>query len=349
MLKILEDLKLTNFLRNLEGELSDVKKFKPRYIEISTFMPSNDEEMDKYEELQADETIILERVADRYNELVQGDYDKCMILAVDTSSFKIGETEKGIVAAYRASIAVFDGEKYDIARLGPFIVNVTEENKGYIYNYLRNLLDLPEVNERKVPKIYKMVDRVRNFIERYLQVATAGYFRNGMILWDGSLTGDTVDTPRKVLEDALEKAYNAENAVFGVSKTSRLRTLDGRRLIDLLSDVYKPAFIKVHELIKEELAKRILGEVYAVKFEPHGFTFRVDVYPRCGFNSAEELNRLYSLCPMFNGYPDPLRQSHINCYFTGNEVLALQAYVVQKYGLEVLPSFDPRKFILYPF
>jgi len=215
MLKILEDLKLTSFFRNLENELSDVKKFKPRYIEISTFMPSNDEEMDKYEELQVDETIILKSIPDRYNELARGDYNKCMLLAIDTSSFRIGETEKSIVAAYRASVAVFDGEKYDIARLGPFIVNITEENKGYIYNYLRRLLDLPEVNERKVPKIYKMVDRVR-----------------GMILWDGSLTGDTVDTPRKVLEDALEKAYNAENAVFGVSKTSRLRTLDGRRLIE---------------------------------------------------------------------------------------------------------------------
>ena len=349
MLEILEDLKLKDFFHNLEKELSDVKKFKPRYIEISNFIPSNDEEMDKYEELQVDETIVLEDVPDRYDELNQREYDKCMILAVDTSSFRIGETERGIVAAYRASIAVFNGEKYDIARLGPFIVNITEENKGYIYNYLRRLLDLPEVDDRKVPKIYKMVDRVRNLVERYLQVVTAGYFRNGIVLWDGSLTGDTVDTPRKVLEDALERAYKAENAVFGVSKTSRLRTLDGWRLIDLLSDVYKPAFIKVHELIREDLAERILGEVYAVKFEPHGFTFRVDVYPRRGFDSAEELNRLYSLCPIFNGYPDPLRQTHINCYFTRNEVLALQAYVVQKYGLEILPSFDPRKFILYPF
>lgn len=349
MLEILEDLKLKDFFRNLENELSNVKKFKPRYIEISTFIPSNDEEIDKYEELQVDETIILEDVPNRYNGLARGDYDKCMILAIDTSSFRIGETEKGIVAAYRASIAVFDGEKYDIARLGPFIVNITEENKGYIYNYLRRLLELPEVDERKVPKIYKMVDRVRNLVERFLQVVTAGYFRNGIVLWDGSLTGDTVDTPRKVLEDALERAYKAENAVFGVSKTSRLRTLNGRRLIDLLSDVYKPAFVKVHELIREDLLGRILGEVYAVKFEPHGFTFRVDVYPRRGFDSAEELNRLYSICPIFNGYPDPLRQTHINCYFTGNEVLALQAYVVQKYGLEILPSFDPRKFILYPF
>jgi len=349
MFNIVEDLKLKEFFNRLESELSDVRKFKPRYVDISTFMLSNDEEIDKHDELEIDEAITLESIPRGYEALIKGDYDSCDILAIDTSSFRIGETEKGIMAAYRASIVIFNGEEYEIVRLGPFIVNLTEENKGYIYNYLRKILGLAEVDEKRVPMLYKIVDRIRNLIERYLQIKTSSYLREGIVLWDGSLTGGTVDTPMKILRDALEGAEKSNNSVFGISKSSRLKTLDGRRLIDLLNDVHRPAFIKIHSLIDRRMADRILGEVYAVKFSPQGFTFRVDVHPRKGFDSKEELSRLYSLCPMFNGYPDPLRQTHINCYFTANEILALQAYIVQKYDLEILPAFDIRKHILYPF
>lgn len=349
MLDIIENLKLKEFFQRLEEELSVSRKFKPRYIELTKFMPANDEEIDKAEELEEDETITLEEAPREYKTLKRGEAEACGILAIDTSSFRIGETEKGIVAAYRASIINFDKEKYEVARLGPFIVHITEENKEYIYNYLRRTLNLREVDERRVPKIHKMVDRIRNLIERYLQVATAGYIKNGLILWDGSLTGDTVDTPRKIFEDALEKAAKANNTVFGISKTSKIKTADGYRLIDLLNDVYEPAYVKVHHLLKREMANRILGEVYAVKFSPQGFTFRVDIHPNKNSNSEKELQRLLSVCPIFNGYPDPLRQAHANCYFTGNEVIALQAYVVNKYGLETIPPFNIRKIILYPF
>jgi len=349
MLSIVEELGLREFFYGLEEELSNSRKFRPRYIELTRFMPSNDEETDKAEELEEDETVILNKAPRDYSILESIEAEPCSILAVDTTSFRIGETERGIVAAYRASIIGFDGEKYDIVKLGPFIVHLTDENKGYVYNYLRRKLGLSEVDDKRVPKVYKMVDRVRNLIERYLQFVTAGYIKDGLILWDGSLTGDTVDTPRKILVEALNKAVESNNTVFGVSKTSNLRTADGYRLIDLLNDVYEPAYIKVHHLLKRELANRILGEVYAVKFSPQGFTFRVDIHPRKGSDSERELRRLISICPVFNGYPEPLRQAHVSCYFTGNEVLALQAYVIEKYGLEVVPAFDVRKFVLYPF
>ncbi len=349
VMELIERLKLVDFFRRLEEELTSSKKFRPRYIELTKFMPSNDEDFDKAEEIQEDETLILAETPGDYRVLKREEIEGCEILAVDTTSFRVGETERGIVAAYRAAIVRFDGKEYNVTRLGPFIVHLSDANKEYVYNYLRSVLGLREVSSRDVPKLYKMVDRVRNLIERYLQVTTADYLKDGLILWDGSLTGDTVDTPKEVLVSALNRAIRSNNAVFGISKTSNIRTSDGYRLIDLLSDVYEPAYVKVHHLLKGRLAKRILGEVYAVKFSPQGFTFRVDVYPRRGSSSEEELRRLISTCPMFNGYPEPLRQAHINCYFTGNEVLALQSYVVGKYGLKVVPEFDIRKFILYPF
>ncbi|MCE4608611.1 MAG: hypothetical protein F7B61_06630 [Caldisphaeraceae archaeon] len=338
--------KLESFLKELEEDLSNARKFRPRYIEISRFIPTNDSDVDKLEENILDETITLRAEPSEYKSLTPGDYKKSQIVSIDTSSLRIGETERGIVAAYRASIVFFDGEGYSITKLGPFIVNISEGNKAYIYNYFRSLLGLEEVDERKVPMLYKVVDRVRNFIERYLQILTAGLIKNGIILWDGSLTSGTVDTPKEILVRALKRAEQSGNSVIGVSKSSYLRTINGHRLIDLLSDVYMPSYIKLNDLIRSETLMRILGDVYAVKFSPHGFTFRVDVHSR---DSEEDLKRTYSLCPMFNGYPDPLRQAHVNCYFTANEVLALQSYVIKKYNLEVLPEFDIRKFILYPF
>lgn len=340
--------KLRKFFLGLEEELSSSRKFRPRYIELTNFLPSNDEDVDRVSEVEVDETIVLENTPSDYYvlEKVSGNGK---VLAVDASSFRVGETEKGIIAAYRASIVVFDKDSYEVSKFGPFVVHLTEENRVYVYNFLRGVLGLDEVDEKRVPRLFKMVDRVRNFIERFLQIEFADFIRESFVLWDGSLTGDTVDTPRRVLEEALSRARNAGNSVFGVSKTSRLKTVDGRRLIDLLCDVYKPAYVKVHKLLSKDLAKRILGEVFAVKFSPDGFTFRVDVYPRDGSIGEVELKRLFSVCPIFNGYPDPLRLAHINCYFTGDEVLALQTYVVEKYGLEVIPAFDVRRFILYPF
>ena len=343
------DVRLERFLKELEENLSDVKKFRPRYIELKNFLPSNDSDVDKWEEILEDETLILEKMPLNYRVLEKNSFGDARILALDTSSFRIGETERGIVTAYRASIVLFEEDKYRITRFGPFIVNISEENKEYIYNYFRRLLGLEEVRVSDIPMLYKVVDRVRNFIERYLQILYSEYFKDGIILWDGSLTSGTVDTPRRVIESALNRAESHNNAVFGVSKISHLRTRDGYRLIDLLSDVYYPSYIKLNKLIKEEVMAKILGDVYAVRFSQHGFTFRVDIHPRNGFDSEYELKRMFSICPMFNGYPDPLRQAHINCYFTSNEVLALQSYVIEKYHLEVLDEFDVRKFILYPY
>lgn len=341
--------RLKSFLLELEDCLFDARKFRPRYIELSSFMPVNDVDVDKREEVLRDETIVLVDRPVGYKLLRVEEFEDARILAIDASSFRIGETEKGIVSAYRASIVLFEGDNYRVTKFGPFIINISEENKGYIYNYFRTLLGLEEVRESELPMLYKVVDRVRNFIERYLQIMVSDYFGDGLILWDGSLTSGTVDTPKKVIQEALSRAEDSNNSVFGVSKTSHLKTVSGYRLIDLLNDVYEPSYIKLNDLIREEMLKRILGDVFAVKFSSHGFTFRVDVHPRRGVDSEVELRRLYSICPMFNGYPDPLRQAHINCYFTSNEVLALQSYVIEKYQLEVLPEFDVRKFILYPF
>ena len=269
-------------------------------------------------------------------------------MAVDVSSIRIGETERGIVAAYRAALVVC-GEEFKVEKLGPYALHLTEENKLAIYNHFRKLLGLDKVGEEEVPRLFKLVDRIRNAIERMLQRAAAKTIRDGIVLWDGSLIGGTVDTPMKVVVENIAAAHSNGNSVVGVSKRSWLKTTSGKRLIDLLEGIYKPCYIDVHRLIASKQLSRYLGHVYVAKFSPHGFTFRVDVAPKPGLTPVQVLEQLVSNCQMYNGYPEPLRCAHIESYLTANEILALQTYIAQKYNLTVLKPFDIRKHILSPF
>jgi len=335
-------------IRRVVEELENTKLFRPRYVELTSFMPLNDEEVDKLEEWEIDETVTLEERELQVKEFQEQREEFLPIVAVDVSSIRIGETERGIVAAYRAALVIC-GEEFKVEKLGPYALHLTEENKLAIYNHFRNLLGLDKVGEDKVPRLSKLVDRIRNAIERMLQNAAAKVIQDGIVLWDGSLIGGTVDTPMKVVIENIAVAHSNGNSVVGVSKRSWLKTTSGKRLIDLLEGVYKPCYIDVHKIIATKQLSRYLGHVYVAKFSPHGFAFRVDVAPKPGLTSVQVLEQLVSNCQMYNGYPEPLRCAHIESYLTANEILALQTYIAQKYDLTVLKPFDVRKHILSPF
>ncbi|OYT28493.1 MAG: hypothetical protein B6U95_04000, partial [Thermofilum sp. ex4484_82] len=235
-------------IRRVVEELENTKLFRPRYVELTSFMPLNDEEVDKLEEWEIDETVTLEERELQIKEFQEQREEFLPIVAVDVSSIRIGETERGIVAAYRAALVIC-GEDFKVEKLGPYALHLTEENKLAIYNHFRNLLGLDKVDEDKVPRLSKLVDRIRNAIERMLQRAAAKTIRNGIVLWDGSLIGGTVDTPMKVVLENIATAHSNGNSVVGISKRSWLKTTSGKKLIDLLEGVYKPCYIDVHKLI----------------------------------------------------------------------------------------------------
>ena len=335
-------------IRRVVEELENTKLFRPRYVELTSFMPLNDEEVDKLEEWEIDETITLKEQEIQIKEFQEQLGESLPIVAVDVSSIRIGETERGIIGAYRAALVIC-GEEFKVEKLGPYALHLTEENKLAIYNHFRKLLGLDKVGDDEVPRLSKLVDRIRNAIERMLQKAAAKTIRNGIILWDGSLIGGTVDTPMKVVKENIKAAYSNGNSVVGVYKRSWLKTTTGKRLINLLEGVYKPCYIDVHKIIATKQLSRYLGHVYVAKFSHHGFTFRVDVAPKPGLTPVQVLEQLVSNCQMYNGYPEPLRCAHIESYLTANEILALQTYIAQKYDLTVLKPFDIRKHILSPF
>lgn len=329
-------------------ELEDAKLFRLRYIELTSFIPINDEEVDKLDEWELDETLTLKKPEAKVKEFREVPKRALPLVAIDTSSVRIGWTEHGVVAAYRVALVVYR-ERLRIERLGPYVLHLTDRNKLVIYNRFRKLLGLKGVEEGKVPRLSKLVDRIRNAIERAVQRAAASVIKDGIVLWDGSLTGGTVDTPMKVVEENIKVAHLNGNSVIGISKRSWLKTIGGRRLIDLLEDVYKPCYIDVHDSIDSKRLGKYFGRIMVAKFSPYGFTFRVDIAPRPGLTPVQALELLASNCEMYNGYPEPLRQAHIESYLTADEILALQSYITQKYNLVMLKPFDVRRFILGPF
>jgi hypothetical protein len=302
----------------------------------------NDEEVDKAEEIEIDETVTLRKIGE-VKELTKGEPKP--ISAVDTSSARLGETDKGILSAVKVALVIYElGKEPVYETFGPYVLHLTEENKHSVYNFFRT--EIFNLDTSDAPHLIKMTDRVRNFLERIAQQVAASAIKDGITLWDGSLTGGTIDTPKEMLMKAIRIAHENGNGVVAVSKKSCLQTVDGRRLIDLLENETKPCYIDIHNWIDAQL-DRFLGRVHAVKFSPEGFTFRVDVSSSA--NAVLVLNSLTSSCAFYNGYPEPLRQAHIHSYFTPNEILALQAYVADKYGLNIVRTFDVRRHLLAPY
>jgi len=341
---------LQDLRRELEEESLDAQVLRPRYVKLDQYMPINDEEVDRAGEIELDETITLNEMRESTKNLPYSSEVK-PISAVDTSSVRLGETDRGILSALRIAIIVHELDKEPVyERFGPYIVHLTEGNKHKIYNFFRTqFFNLDPLKESETPQLIKMTDRIRNFLERIAQQIAASAIDRGIALLDGSLTGGTIDTPKGMLKKAVDIAHSHSNSVVAISKKSWLQTVEGKKLIDLLEADARPCYTDIHNQIDTRSAERFLGRVFVVKFTSDGFAFRVDVSPSRGETPLETLPSLAASCSFYNGYPEPLRQAHIHTYFTANEVLAYQAYAIERYKLETIRSFDIRKHLLAPF
>lgn len=315
-------------------------------MRLEEFIYINDEEIDKAEELEKDETLVLEDLSKEIKEIKPKD-SFMPIIAVDTSSARLGETNKGILAAIRVGIVIQNGKEMSGDTFGPYVVHITDENKQSLYDYFRE--DLLGIKKGEAPyTLSKMMDRIRNAIERISQIITCSMIKNGLVLWDGSLTSGTIDTPYEVIKNAVQIAHSNGNSIIAISKRSWLRLITGEQLIGLLDNIPKVCFIDVHDKLHADI-NRFLGRVHVAKFTVDGFSFRVDVAASPGYTNEDILSLLVGNSAFYNGYPEALRQAHIHCYFTPSEILALQNYAINKYNLEVIRTFDIRRHLFTPF
>lgn len=269
------------------------------------------------------------------------------IAAVDTSSIRLGETAQGIIIAVRGTAVWKKGKNYAYLRVGPFIFHITEENLREVYTTLLRAY-FPEQNPQASPSFMQIPLRMANLLEKWLQTSLTKTVRDGLILFDGSLTAGTADTPTQQLKEILATARHMGNTVLAFTKATTLR-FNGCLLTDAFPTHKPPCLIEVANL-KPKPPLSLLGRVYVAKLTKENYAFRLDidleVPPQKRIEAVEKLlgNDL-----IMHGYPETLRLAHILCTFTANEVIAMQHFIQHRYRLKIVNRPDMHRLLFGPF
>jgi hypothetical protein len=269
-----------------------------------------------------------------------------IVVAVDTSTIKIGETSTGIVIAVRGANVWKQNRRYRYMRFGPFIFHVTEENKRQVYEALERsyFSSLHEHSHQGAPSFLQMPMRIASLLERWLQTMAAKTMNNGLILFDGSLTAGTAETPTHRMKEILDTARKRDSVVLAFSKMTNLR-VNGHLITDLLPE-HKPPYLLETEGLKLKPPMVLLGDVYVARLSKGNLAFRLDidkeVPPDARIGAVERLlgNDLFA-----ESYPETLRLAHILCTFTANEVLAMQHFVTRRFGLQIINRLDMHRLL----
>lgn len=318
----------------------------------SDLVASDEQPSAPEDELEAEE--LDEAALGPFTSFVASDVPLAMV-AVDAGVLEVGVCRTGYALAFKAAVISQDANGHLSANvIGPRVKFITPTNRAELLRYVGQCLMDPTlfIEEyadgtisikagAREPNQFK--DRLRNFIERMLQLDVAQELVSGVLLVDGSLTLRTYNTPQIFLEALARQAQTRNNDIIGVSKKSRI-TVDGVHISALLDDI--PAsdsgFRKIVRLDTEDDAEeRNLGSPFATRFAPAGYTFRVDVARRSLLASEEDvLQAFYANTQMMLGYPNLLRLAHIHSAFTKSEIVALQVQAAHDFNVSMRAPED---------
>jgi hypothetical protein len=273
-----------------------------------------------------------------------------LVAAVDTSSMKIGETETGMLIAVRGATVWKQNRHYKYMRLGPFIFHITEENKREVYNTLQMAYFNASHNHahQGFLNLMQMPMRIANLLERWLQTMLSKTLNNSVILFDGSLTSGTADTPTQLMKETLTSARKRYNIVLAFSKMTNLR-VNGHLITETLP-LHKPPYLLETTGLKPRPPIVLLGDVYVARLTRGNCAFRLDVDRETSSGQKiEAVEKLLGNDSLSQSYPETLRLAHILCTFTANEVIAMQHFITRKYGLKMVNRPDMHRLLFGPF
>jgi len=270
------------------------------------------------------------------------------VVAVDTSTIKLGEMVDGALCAVRGALVLLDGKRYRYVRYGPLVFSIGYNNLTASQDFAG--LGLPPFNGE--PNVDSLLKRIRNVLERWLQFNACSSTAGGFILLDGSLTAGTPDNPSKDLERILETARRAGSVVIAISKKTKLR-INNHSLTELLESQSEPCILDVDEQVIDQFPPypvRFLGRVFVGKLARSGFPFRIDVDRQIPIpETMKGFRELAGTDIVDQGYPETLRMAHILSTFTASDVLAMQAFAAARYGVQLLPKLALRRSLFGPF
>lgn len=282
--------------------------------------------------------------------LLKPNYQETSVAAIDTSTIRIGETNKGTIIAIRGATVWKQSHKYHYTRLGPFIFHITEYNKKQVYNTLEKAYFHTRYTtyHQATPHLMQMPSRLASLLERWLQAMLSKTMKNGLILFDGSLTSGTFDTPVQRMKEILNIARKNRNIVLAFSKMTSLR-VNGYLITDMLPEEDPPYLLETVGL-KLRPPIVLLGDVYVARLNRAKYAFRLDIDRKISLQQRmEAVERLAGNDLYMQSYPETLRLAHILCTFTANEVLAIQHFITRKHRIQIINRLDMHKLLFGPF
>lgn len=277
-------------------------------------------------------------------------HQETTIAAIDTSTIKIGETSTGIIIAIRGATTWKQNRQYRYTRLGPFIFHITEENKNEVYNTLEKAYFSTHYssNRQATPHLMQMPTRLASLLERWLQTMLAKTVTNGLVLFDGSLTSGTFDTPTQRMKEILSLARRNRSTVLAFSKMTSLR-VNGYLITDQLPNSEPPYLLETSGLrFKPPMIP--LGDVYVARLNKANYAFRLDIDREIPLQQRmDAVEKLLGNDLYMQGYPETLRLAHILCTFTANEVLAMKHFITSKHGIQIINRPDMHRLLFGPF
>jgi len=274
-------------------------------------------------------------------------HQQTVVAAVDTSTIKIGETSTGILVAIRGANVWKQNRSYRYIRLGPFIFHITEENRKELYNTLQRAYFSASHNQN-TPNLQQMPTRTANLLEKWLQTVLAKTIDNGVILFDGSLTSGTPDTPTQKMKEILETARKKGNVVLAFSKMTNLR-FNGHLITDIPLQ-HKPPYLLETAGLKPKPPIVLFGDIYVARLTKGNCAFRLDIDREIPAEQRfEAVEKLLGNDLIQQSYPETLRFAHILCTFTANEVIAMQHFITRTHKIKIIKRPDMHRLLFGSF
>jgi hypothetical protein len=270
------------------------------------------------------------------------------IAACDASSVKIGETETGMIFAIRAVAVWRQPDRIAFTRWGPLLFHIPNSD-GQPEKYRDD--DSRAFGGLSV-KTLRVLTKLRNHVERWVQEELAFSVKDGVVLFDGSLTAGTPDNPSSRVQRILSTARNNNSIVIALSKSTQL-TVGGKNILGFFDAEKIPHIIDITSVVENEYPAypiRFLGRVCVSKLSPDGFLFRTDIDRDADEQQAlVALGRIAGTDVIFHGYPETLRIAHIFSTFTANEILAVQRFVASNHHVSLQARPNLRRSLFGPF
>jgi hypothetical protein len=337
-------LQMDDILSALQGDVREHLTFEPSTVDLAECFvsPSKSDEDDAdivYIEGQENWTRV-QRIASVYPADTE-------VIAIDSTSFQLGQLPEGLVGAVRASVIIRPAGEVNrhLQLYGPYLFPLTNQNKDACYGRLYEVVHKKQSPDR-APDLTRIINRIRALIERAIQLKVMSAHKNSLILLDGSLIASTVGDPRSTIQRLVDEAALNQNSIVALSKSTRLTLQNSKRSItSLLDNSTGPCFVGgIKEHIIQQIEKYV-GDIYVARLTSLGHIFRIDIPLNTAVSHGDIFAQIAGLAGE-HGYPEELRLAHMTCVLSCIEILELQAAAMQLFGLTLEENLRQELFYL---